>query len=465
MAKYDLGKNIANMNWGQLTKILPDPDKVLQKSGKSIDAYRDLMIDEHLYSVRQQREMKLQSMLWELYQEESPENIYTVVNDALQRVKIYNLVRDIMDARFMGTAVIEIMWEMRDGYWLPAAFELKPIEWFKLRPDLSWRMYLPSSGGTQALTGDGEELPDYKFLIVQNAPTPLEPYGEKILKRCFWPVTFKRGGMKFWAKFTEKYGMPQLIGKLPGGTPQEKIDKLLTALQNMFEDAVGVIPSDGSIESMNAAGTANSDNYYSYLQYLENSISKAVLTQTLTTQLGDSGSYGATKSHADTLEDLAKADAQFVAEAIDTLIRYIVELNFSAVPTHLPKFVMYFEDETDKVLAERDKILSEIGVKFNSKYIERVYNIPEDEFAIEGTTQPAPAQFAEPEPEPTSDPVNELTNAIVQKAVASINTFSSFAELQENLDKVFSALDATKIREALAKESFVAQVKGTEDVG
>lgn len=463
MAKYDLSKNIANMGWGQLTKILPDPDKILQKAGKSIDAYRDLMIDEHLYSVRQQREMKLQSMLWELYQEESPENIYSVVNDALQSVKIYNLVRDIMDARFMGTAVIEIMWEMRNGYWLPSGFELKPIEWFKLRPDLTWRMYLPSAGGTQALTGDGEELPEYKFLIVQNAPTPLEPYGEKILKRCFWPVTFKRGGLKFWAKFTEKYGMPQLIGKLPTGTPQEKVDNLLNALQNMFEDAVGVIPSDGSIESMNAAGTANSDNYHSYLQYLENSISKAVLTQTLTTQLGDSGSYGATKSHADTLEDLAKADAQFVAEAMDTLIRYIVELNFSAVPKDLPKFVMYFEDETDKVLAERDKILSEIGVKFNSKYIERAYNIPEDEFTIEGAITPAPAQFAEPEP--VTDPVDALTGAVIEKAVAEINTFSSFQEMLDNLDRVFLRMDTGKIREALAKESFAAKVKGYEDVG
>lgn len=462
MAKYDLMKNIAQMNYGQLTKILPDPDKVLQKAGKSIDAYRDLLIDEHLYSVRQQREMKLQAMLWELYQEGTPDNIYELVNDSLQRVKIYNLIRDILDARFLGTAVIEIMWEQRNGFWVPASFELKPLEWFKLKPDLTWRMFLPSVSG-QPTNGDGEELPPYKFLIVQNSPTPLDPYGEKILKRCFWPVTLKRGGLKFWARFTEKYGMPQLFGKLAPGTPKEKIDALLNALQMMFEDAVAVGPSDGSIEAINAGNTSNSENYREYLQYLENSISKAVLTQTLTTQLGDSGSYGATKSHADTLEDLAKADAQFVSEAIDTLIRYIVELNFSAVPKDLPKFVMYFEDETDKVLAERDKILSEIGVKFNSKYIERVYNIPEDEFTIEGAITPAPAQFAEPEP--VTDPVDALTGAVIEKAVAEINTFSSFQEMLDNLDRVFVRMDTGKIREALAKESFAAKVKGYEDVG
>lgn len=479
MAKRQLDKHIAQLTYTQIQKFLPDPDKVLQKAGKGIEAYRDLMIDGHLFSVRQQRELKLQSMLWELYQEESPEPIYQLVNDCLKRIKIYDLLKYILEARFMGTSVIEIIWGQKNGYWVPVQLEPKPVEWFKIKPDLSWRMYLPNQGGGQNIFEDGVKLPDYKFLIVQNSANPLEPYGDKILKRCFWPVTFKRGGVKFWAKFTEKFGMATLLGKLPPGSPEEKIDKMLTALENMFEDAVAVIPSDGSVEAMNSATSANSDNYEKFLSHLENEISKAVLTQTLTTQLGDSGSYAATESHAGILGDLAKADAQFVSEVMDTLIRYIVEVNFSSIPDDLPKFVMFFEDEIDKVLADRDKVLTDIGVRFNKKYFARAYNLQEDEFELDDALSQAnkpktEVAFAALDEENTGadpiissveNPLNQMADALINAAVSQIQEFSSFNELLSSLDKLFSAIDVTKIREALAKESFAARIKGAEDVG
>jgi phage gp29-like protein len=464
MSKRQLDKHIAQLTYSQVQKFLPDPDKVLQKAGKGLEAYRDLMIDGHLFSVRQQRELKLQSMLWELYKEDTPDPIYELVNDCLKRIKIYDLLKYIMEARFMGTSIIEIIWKQKNGYWVPFQLEPKPIEWFRLKTDLSWRMYLPNLG-SQNIFEDGVELPDYKFLIVQNGANPLEPYGDKILKRCFWPVTFKRGGVKFWAKFTEKFGMAQLIGKLPPGSTDEKISTLLTFLENMFEDSVAVIPSDGSIEAMNPNTSANSDNYGKFLSYLENEISKVVLTETLTTQLGDSGSYAATESHAGILGDLAKTDAQFVSEAIDTLIRYIVELNFSTVPDDLPKFVMYFEEQIDKVLADRDKVLSDMGVKFKKNYFARAYNLQEDEFEIEGDNVPQqPSAFADVAGDGgNEDPLKSLSASLINAAVSAIEEFSSFAELLDNLDKLYSALDATKIREALAKEGFVAQIKGSAD--
>lgn len=34
---------------------------------------------------------------------------------------------------------------------------------------------------------------------------------------CFWPVAFKKGGMKFWLRFAEKFGSPWVIGKHPRG--------------------------------------------------------------------------------------------------------------------------------------------------------------------------------------------------------------------------------------------------------
>jgi hypothetical protein len=66
----------------------------------------------------------------------------------------------------------------------------------------------------------------------------------------------------------------------------------------------------------------------------------------------------------DILKASAQSDANFVSEAMRTLIRYIVELNFSNDSDSLPKFTMYFPYEVDKVLADRDKVLCDMGVKF-----------------------------------------------------------------------------------------------------
>jgi hypothetical protein len=32
---------------------------------------------------------------------------------------------------------------------------------------------------------------------------------------CYWPLVFKKGGLKFWLAFTEKFGSAFSVGKLP----------------------------------------------------------------------------------------------------------------------------------------------------------------------------------------------------------------------------------------------------------
>ena len=70
------------------------------------------------------------------------------------------------------------------------------------------------------------------------------------MSRCFWPVAFKKGGFKFWAVFTEKFGMPWLIGKVPRGTGDTDRAQLLDHLVKMVQDAVAVINDDESIAAL-----------------------------------------------------------------------------------------------------------------------------------------------------------------------------------------------------------------------
>lgn len=366
--------------YAALMSALPDPDPVLAKNGRDIKIYKELMLDPHVYSCMEQRKAKVLSMEWELNRGESSGSDIKIV-EQLFRDETFNLagtIETMLDAVAFGFQPMEIIWQNKNGYILPCKIEDKPAEWFMFDQENQPRFK------SKEKPVEGEELPPKKFLFAQNKPSYNNPYGEKVLARCFWPVTFKKTSEKWWVSFLEKYGMVWAIGKLPRnlmGDGSQEQNKLLDLLDALVNDAVGIIPDDSSVEFKEASGKdASAGLFRERAEYSNTEISKAILTQTLTTEIGNKGSYAASVTHADMLTHLALKDKRIIEREMNRLISWIYELNFAAaVP---PKFVMYLPEDVDQKLAERDKILKEIGVKFNKNYFVKNYNIGEGEFEI-----------------------------------------------------------------------------------
>ena len=49
-------------------------------------------------------------------------------------------------------------------------------------------------------------VPKDKFILIQNRPSYANPYGSKLFYKLYWPVTFKRNGLRWWTQFIEKSG-------------------------------------------------------------------------------------------------------------------------------------------------------------------------------------------------------------------------------------------------------------------
>ncbi|HVO75856.1 MAG TPA: DUF935 family protein [Ignavibacteriaceae bacterium] len=96
----------------------------------------------------------------------------------------------------------------------------KPQEWFIFTKENELRLRKYVNGSY--IFEESEKLPEYKFILTQYQPTYINPYGEKVLSRVYWLVTFKRRGVEFWQLMMEKYGMPYLIGKYPNSFTQEQ---------------------------------------------------------------------------------------------------------------------------------------------------------------------------------------------------------------------------------------------------
>ena len=227
---------------------------------------------------------------------------------------------------------------------------------------------------------EGEEIPEYKFLLPRHHASYQNPYGERVLSRCFWPVTFKKGGFKFWSIFTEKFGMPWVIGKVPRSTNETERGSLLTNLTSMVQDAVAVINDDESVDLKESAFKASSASIYDKLIEAGNKeVSKAIQGQTASTE-GTPGKLGDEHAQIATKEDIIDSDKQMVCSAWNQLFRWITELNFAGA--NPPVFGFYEEEDVRKTRSERDTELSNQGVRFTKTYYQRMYNLEKDDFEI-----------------------------------------------------------------------------------
>jgi phage gp29-like protein len=315
------------------------------------------------------------------------------------------------------------------------------------------------------------------------------PYGERVLGRCFWPVVFKKGGFKFWAVFTEKYGMPWLVGKVPRATNETERAALLTRLVSMVQDAVAVINDDESVE-INEAGDkrGSADIYEKLISASNREISKAILGQTLSTELDKGGSYAATEGHLEVREDIVEMDRSMVKTGFNLFFKWITDLNFAAGAI-APEFGFYEEEDIQKDLAERDKTLTDQGVRFTQEYYQRAYNLEEGDFTL-GEPRVAgipgqsfdPAQdrrfvqFVKQGPGASNLSPADTLDGLGRKLAASaridglmapiedlLSQVSTLDEFRDRLIETYDHMDADKLGELMAKAFALAELSGRFD--
>ncbi|MEO0213679.1 MAG: DUF935 family protein, partial [candidate division WOR-3 bacterium] len=105
--------------------------------------------------------------------------------------------------------------------------------------------------------------------------------------------------------------------------------KILDMLVNLQDIRAGTFPKQIEIETLETKN-AKIDEFLSLIKWCEDAISKVFLGGTLTAQLGELGSYSASKVHYEVREDIAFFDAKNLCETLNTtLISYIIDFNFS----------------------------------------------------------------------------------------------------------------------------------------
>jgi len=381
-----LSKQIATResayDFSSLIGTLPDPDRVLEKLGVSPEiAFEDIETDDHLTAVRSKRMGKLLALEWDIVQNKASSRVTKEIKKIFENLNIRQFCKDVSRCRAWGYSPIEVIWNTNERYWYPEKLLQKPPRWFAY-DDQNRLMFLSQN------TYDGVIVPPYKILNPRNDSDFDNPYGIKFLSRCYWLVTFKRNDYKFWNKFLEKFSIPYLFAKVPPNTSSVEQSAILTMLGNLVQDSVGCIPNDSSLEFLEAAGKSSSADIFDKFRYsMDMAISKIWLGGTLTTEMGDVGSYSAAQTHESGEDSLVDDDANLVADTANELIKWIMHFNFTG---EAPEFVMKKPFEVSKEMAETDKLLTEQGVRYNKDYYATTYGKDPKHFEVVVPTEQAP---------------------------------------------------------------------------
>lgn len=474
-----------NLNpWLTAYDALPNPDPVLRKTGLQFEVINELKREAHVSACSKSRKSGVKKRLWKIDQKKASSAAVETIDaifkdltsDSITETGLRPIINQLLDGWGYGYKPAEVLWERQGNLYIPYAVIGKPPEWFEFGNDNELRL--------KHLTGKSEPVPDKKFLLARYEAEYNNPYGEAQYTLAFWPVTFKKGGIKFWAQFLESWGMPHAIGKYPRNVDKADKDRLLDALKLLIQNAAAVIPDDATVELLELkAGNGSSDLYERHAHYHDSQISKCILGHG---GAADStpGRLGGDDPAMNVRSDIIEDDSSMIEGCFNTLIRYIHELNPS-LGSERPEFVLYDENDVDSARADRDfKLMNSNRVILKQKYFLRCYDFREDEIEVDESMHQQPDVSPDKPPPPDKpefsaspsgqDNVDELIDAIndetlqqqaeilLKPIIDIVNSSKSFDDVRNGIIATFPNLDDSGITQTLEKAMLLAHLQGSQ---
>lgn len=348
-------------------EVLTPTDSVLKQKGGSLEIYKEVLRDDQVKSVFEQRRRAVVSADWivepgaddatsKAAAEALTENLNEIGWDRITDGQLYGV--------FYGYSIAEVMWEPREN--MVRIADVKVRDRARFMFDRDRNVYLK-------VDTRYERMPDRKFWTISTgADHDDEPYGLGLGHWLYWPVWFKRNDMKFWLVFLEKFGMPTATGKIPAGKLEDPKFRAaaLNALRAITTDSAILIPEGVEIELLEAARSGAAD-YEGLCKAMDAAISKIILSQTMTTDNGSSRSQA--EVHAGVKQEVVKADADLICESFNrSVVRWWAEWNFpGAIPPRVRRIVEPPEDLAKR--ADRDAKIKTLGFEPTEDYITETY--------------------------------------------------------------------------------------------
>lgn len=450
--------------------LLQPQDSVLRLRGSmNYQLYKEVLRDDQVKTAFEQRQRAVVSREWEVMPGGDRPIDQEAADYAREQLKAINFdaaTDKMLYGIFYGYGVAEVLWARKDNRVVIDQVRVRDRSRFAF--DGAMRLRLKTMSNPMP----GEEVPDRKFWHFANgADHDDEPYGLGLAHWLYWPVFFKRGGIRLWMTFLDKFGAPTVKGEYPtNATPAEKT-KLLNALEAVSSESGVIIPEGMAIELLEAARTGSA-SYEKMYDRMDKAIAKVIIGQVGSTE-GTPGQLGDQESQGDVRADLVKADADIICSSFNrTVLRWLTEFNF---PGAMPPMVWRkMEEEEDLTsIAKRDKTLADIGYRPTEDRIRDVYG-DGYEYVPPQTPPSLPPSFAEPAQRDSTDDIDQMDTE-AEKLAANwerllgrrVNDIIAMAEdtndleiFRERLRDIAAADPDDQVVDEFRKLGFIARLWG-----
>ncbi|MBF0165642.1 MAG: DUF935 family protein [Magnetococcales bacterium] len=447
-------------------------DTVLRNERADLRIYEEILRDDQSAATFQQRRLAVTSMAWEVVagaEDRHSRMAADFLRETLHHVGWDAVTDKMLYGVFFGFSVAECLWAREGSRIVLDALKVRQQRRFAFDGDGRLRLLTIAKPV-------GEELPERKFWHFSTGTHhDDEPYGLGLGHWLYWPVYFKRGGIRTWLIFLEKFGMPTARGTFPKMASEEERHKLLKALEAIQTEGVIAIPDDMTVELIEAA-RSGTPGYLDLLKAMDGAIAKVVLSQSLTTEAAG-GQYKADVQKG-VRDEVVRADSDLVNSSFNrSVVRWLTEWNFPGAA--LPRAVRTETDSEDLLKrSARDKNILALGFRPTLEYIRQTYG-GDWEAALQSAVQsavqaPATTAFAERAELPDSPSARFARQALERfgpvlkqllKPVRSmLDEVGDWGEARERLFGLYPKMDAAPLADLLTGATLATHMAGRHAV-
>lgn len=251
----------------------------------------------------------------------------------------------VLNAKGPGYSASELEWTRRGGAWVVGDILWRHPRRFLFDDDWKLRLYDGAAYGQTGL-----ELEPNKWILFTPKPLGSYPTRAGTFRKCAWPWLFKRWTMKFWVSACERLGTPLLIGTIPVNADADVQTEFREKLENLTARQAAVVGEGTTIQALDTKIREGSATFKELLQFLNSEQSKAILGNTLTTEVQDVGARATATTQFDSSQlPRMKADGRRLAGAFERQVfaptlRFNLHLFGGQMPA-VPKLVFKVEPQ------------------------------------------------------------------------------------------------------------------------
>ncbi|HGM6612483.1 DUF935 family protein [Stenotrophomonas maltophilia] len=376
IARPEIGREIATTADGiDITRgytgplLLPFDSVLRNRGGYDLQIYEQVLSDPEVKTTFGSRQDSVVACEWQVEpggEKRIDRQAAEYLQEQLHGIGWDNVTRKMLFGVFYGYGVAELLYKV-DGTRIGLeAIKVRNRRRFRYGKEGDLRLL------TQTQMTEGvPALAPYFWNFCSGADHDDEPYGLGLAHWLYWPVLFKRNGLKFWLIFLEKFGMPTAVGKYDSEATDPEKAKLLQATRAIQTDS-GIIMPKGMELALLEAGRSGTADYKALQDYMDATIQKVVLGQTASTQ-GTPGKLGNDQLQREVRRDIITSDADLVCESFNKgPARWLTEWNFPGAA--IPRVYRVTEEPEDlDATASRDKKILDLGYKPKQVYMDQTY--------------------------------------------------------------------------------------------